>query len=85
MSKKKVYPDDDGHIIAPMNVEGMPWHQKTASQDIPDGVETKGPPLNRGETWRYTLHAMGAALLIALVFVAAGALFILFSQYVWLK
>ena len=25
MAKKKVYDDDDGRVIANMNVDGMPW------------------------------------------------------------
>ena len=26
---KRIYDDDDGRVISPMNVDGMPWHGKT--------------------------------------------------------
>ena len=26
--EKRAYEDDDGRVIAPMNVEGMPWYRK---------------------------------------------------------
>ena len=26
--KRKQYDDDDGRVIAPMNVDGMPWHDR---------------------------------------------------------
>ncbi len=37
--KKKQYDDDDGRVIAPMNVDGMPWY-------VPDNrikSDTKAP------------------------------------------
>lgn len=46
--KKKRYDDDDGRVIAKMNVEGMPWyspgHTRTLSeQEREDEEDTKKP------------------------------------------
>ena len=29
--KKKEYDDDDGRVISPMNVDGMPWYTEKKS------------------------------------------------------
>ena len=43
--KKKIYPDDDGHTICNMNVEGMPWYEseqvKTNRQSLKEDAPTK--------------------------------------------
>ena len=33
--KKRTYEDDDGRVIASMNVDGMPWYQRSSSQKLP--------------------------------------------------
>ena len=86
---KKRYDDDDGRVIAPMNVDGMPWHRK----DISD--RTDRLPEGNGEQDQITLtdsekRAMAggvfaAALLVAGIFVLAGLLFILFCVFVWFR
>ena len=86
MAKNKKKPSfiDDGRTIADMNVEGMPWYS-----------EQKNKPENRGEndftdlTFKEKRAMMrgnlGAALLIAALFLLVFFLFILFCSYVWLK
>ncbi|MCE5343235.1 MAG: hypothetical protein LLF96_06580 [Eubacteriales bacterium] len=76
---RKPDPGDDGRIIAPMNVDGMPWH--TTEKTEP---EAKAPaePMTRREMHRYMFSAVGAGLLIVLVFGLAGAAFILFLTQV---
>ena len=43
--KKKIYPDDDGHTICNMNVEGMPWYEseqvKKNRQSLKEDAPTK--------------------------------------------
>lgn len=90
MSKKPKNRDwDDGSTIADMNVEGMPWNskRKTRAPRTPQLPKTgpAEPPLTRKETWGLVINALGAALLIGLVFVVVVFLFILFCIYVWFK
>ena len=83
-NKKKPSFVDDGRTIANMNVEGMPWYS-----------EPKNKPENKGEndftdlTFKEKRAMMrgflGAALLIAALFLLVFFLFILFCSYVWLK
>lgn len=77
--KPKQYDDDDGHTIADMNVEGMPWYvDRKERRD--DGTEK--PKL----TWRESLAMMGgvlkATLLVGLLLFGLIALFILLCDYV---
>lgn len=86
MAKNKKKPSfvDDGRTIADMNVEGMPWYS-----------EQKNKPENKGEndftdlTFKEKRAMMrgilGAALLIAALFLLVFFMFILFCSYVWLK
>jgi len=79
---KKIYDDDDGRVISPMNIDGMPWYIKSK----PLGSSgSKQPPLTRKETLVLILNGALAGLTIALVLGALGALFILFLTNVWLR
>ena len=43
--KQRPVEDDDGHVIAPMNVEGMPWYPpKVEKRTLPPKYETKKLP-----------------------------------------
>ena len=72
--EKRVYDDDDGRVIAPMNVDGMPWYRR----DVPG--ETKGdkpePKFDKEQTRHIILGTLKAALLIAFAFLAGIALVI---------
>lgn len=71
---------DDGRVIAPMNVEGMPWHTKAPVQS------SQGTAQLEKRQFRYALWgAMGAALTVAGVLSAGIILFVLFSTKVWLR
>lgn len=72
---------DDGHTVAPMNVEGMPWY--TAKEPLPHNPDAE--PLTGRNLWRYAFSAVGAGLLIVLVFGVAGAVFIWFCTNVWFR
>ncbi len=78
--KKPEIEEDDGRVIADMNVEGMPWYRKDAKP-----VDPKRQPLDLtpGETWAAVRGMLKAALLVAGVFIAVFFLFILFCVLVW--
>lgn len=78
----KVYDDDDGRVIANMNVEGMPGYhperkdRKASSEEL---------DLTREEKRALTGGMLKAAFLVVGVIVAAYLLFILFCLFIWLK
>lgn len=91
MSKEqRKYDDDDGRVIADMNVEGMPWHDRSVrrekraerraerSESVRQGVR-----LTRSEARRYTFYAVLAGLTVALIFSAVWILLTLFMTQVW--
>ena len=82
MKRRSELPGDDGHSVANMNVEGMPWH---TGQSAPTDDNPREFPLDRRETRAFIWGALGAALLIAMVFIAGAAAFILFCTRVWFK
>ena len=90
MTKKPKNRDwDDGSTIADMNVEGMPWNSKRKPKakrapQLPKAGPAE-PPLTRREAWSLVINALGAALLIGLIFAFVVFLFILFCIYVWFK
>ncbi len=74
--------EDDGRRIANMNIEGMPWYTKEISEEerIRRAME---PTLNGRETRKLIFSALGASLLVGLVFIIGLALFVCFCLYVW--
>ena len=76
---------DDGHTIANMNVEGMPWYRPERPDLPPAG--SKGPTdgLTPRQARMYTLSALKAGLLVALVFILGMVLFVAFCVYVWFR
>ena len=86
--KKKLYDDDDGRVISPMNVDGMPWSAN--NNGIPSNTEDTEPRGEQLELTHEERRAMmsgvfAAALLVAGIFVVVGFLFVLFCIFVWLK
>ena len=77
-------PEDTGESFADMNVEGMPWHERSVLKGEDD--ETKQHYLMSVEERRaYILAAVASAVGIMSIFAVAFAAFILFAQYIWLK
>jgi len=87
--RTKLPDDDDGRTIAPMNVDGMPWHtpppEPDAAGDAKPKAGRKPDPLPGRVLRRFMLSAVGAGLLITLLFCAVGALFIVFCTQVWFR
>ena len=89
---KKVYDDDDGRVISPMNVDGMPWNHGGIANHDAKHTEREKPMLDENEielTPQEKRARMGgvfaAAFLVAGAFLLAGFLFILFCVLVWFR
>lgn len=84
--KKRTYGDDDGRVIASMNVDGMPWYQRSSSQKLPVRNDSSHfEDLTKEETREIIKGALKASLLIAGIFIFAMFLFILFCIFVWFR
>ena len=82
--QRKQYDDDDGRVIASMNVDGMPWYQRSQRFERNKREQASDfSDLTKEESREIVKGAMKAALLIAGVFILAMLLFILFCLYVW--
>lgn len=78
---KKQYADDDGHVIANMNVEGMPWY----SEGKPFTAEGGGSSLDRRQT-RYAIWgALKASLLVGLVLSLGLVALVLITLKFWVR
>ena len=74
---------DDGHVIADMNVDGMPWY--APEEDKPFPGYTPGSLLDKRQTRFAMWGALKAALLVTAGFSAGIILFVLFCVHVWFK
>ena len=84
--KRKQYDDDDGRVIANMNVDGMPWFMSDALKHRRNtDAEGEQLDLTKEESRELVKGAVKAGLLIAAIFVFAALLFILFCVYVWFR
>ena len=80
--KKREYDDDDGHVIANMNVEGMPWYRKEQPWDEKNSQRR----YDKAQTRSILLGTLKAALRIAGAFLGEFAVFILILCVVaWLR
>ena len=91
--KKKKYDDDDGRQVADMSdlnvsVFGFNSRRKATRRkgiEKPENTTADFQPLTKEETRWMMFRATGMSLLIALVFIAGAALFILFCILIWFK
>ena len=81
----KQYEDDDGRVIASMDVEGMPWHGKRSRASAAAPRANHGDQLTASETRRAMWNAVLAGLAVAGVFSLTMVLFVLFCIYVWFR
>ena len=82
--------EDDGHVIANMDVDGMPYtfrRGKRRNYDAFGKVKQKSDPidLTRMEKRAIAWGAASAYLLVLGVFVVVFGLFLLFASKVWLN
>ena len=95
MARKKDDFEDDGRVVANMNVDGMPWHMGDVRGEAAeaDPALNPDPEANRAElsklgkkqTLFLILGVLGAAMAVAAVFALGYLAFILFAQYVWFR
>lgn len=94
MSKRKEKFEDDGRVIANMNVDGMPWHggfsrrnsaEESLSDEQVEHNRAEMSKLSKKQTLYMVLGVLGAALAVAAIFAIGYLLFILFAQFVWFR
>jgi hypothetical protein len=85
MLKKKptLDPDDDGRVIAPMNVDGMPWY--TGGQTDDETASEPPAPLTFRENLAFLSGVLKASLLVTFVFIGALFAFVLFCVNIWFE
>ena len=81
--QKKTIPGDDGSVIAPMNVEGMPWYVPKKGHGPSHGDASEPIVLTRREQIAFTWGVLKAALLVSLAFIGGLLAFILFCTEIW--
>lgn len=88
MKQRKGF-EDDGRVIANMNIEGTPWYVAEENKDrASEKVHTTATPTTtptRKETFHLITGALTAGLMIGFVFILAFLVFILFCTKIWLK
>lgn len=88
MLKQNQYEDDDGRVICDMNVPGMPWYDRSVRREK-RAARVSGfssaVQMTKSEIRRFTWNAILAGLMIAGVYAAVWALFILFATKIWLR
>ena len=87
MAKKKTYDDDDGRVIANMNVDGMPWSMNDvlSRRKKSDEKLQSSSDFSDVDTREIIKGTVKAGLVIAGVFLTGAALFILFCLYIWFR
>ena len=86
MTRNKRLPEgDDGHVIADMNVDGMPWYSPEKENPTPRNANIPHDTLDKRQSRYATWGALKAALLVCAVFSAGIILFVLFCLHVWFK
>ena len=84
---------DDGRVVAPMNVEGMPWYTPGKETRAIRGGDDAGAgdgagftvKLTRRENIAFTFGVLKAVLLVTVVFIGSLFLFILFCTNIWFR
>lgn len=77
MSKSNKKNDDDGRVIAPMNVEGMPWYDRRKPKSHAEASGKKAPePISSEDTRRIIFRVYFVMLPIILLFFGVFALVI---------
>lgn len=86
--KPKEYDDDDGRVIANMDVEGMQHHDRRVRREKRADQAQKGDEvtkMTKSEARRFTFYAVLAGLTIVLVFAVVWILLTLFATQVWFR
>lgn len=77
MSKKDKKYEDDGRVVAPMNVDGMPWYDSKKPKSHAESAGKKAPePISSEDTRRIIVRVYLVMLPIIVLFFGAFALVI---------
>ena len=82
---KKSFRGDDGRVIAPMNIDGMPWYVPKLGGEASAEESPEPLVLTPREQLAFTWGVLKAALLVALVFIGGLLAFILFCTEIWFR
>ncbi len=93
MAQKMQYEDDDGRVIADMNVAGAPWHDKAANfvdrqareAERKKTMQEYNERMSAADARRYTFYALLAGLALTAALAIVWALLILFMTQVWFR
>ena len=98
MGKKRIDASDDGRVVAPMNVDGMPWYmsrrapagrtQETIPGQAPrEAGDSAGSPeeMTRRESMAFAFGVLKAVLLVAIALIGGYFAFIWFCVNIWLR
>jgi len=79
MSRKDVYEEDDGKVVSPMNLEGMPWYQRKLPGSGGGGshLPAQSEKMTNAEKWAFFTGVFKATMLVSLAFGGGLGLFIL--------
>ena len=83
--KRKEYDDDDGRVISPMNVDGMPWYVRNRPDKFDSSDSKEKVELTKEEQRAFFGGVFKATVLIAGVYLIVFTLFILFCVYIWFR
>jgi hypothetical protein len=84
--RSKQYDDDDGRVIANMNVEGTPLYDKQLRREKAGSRKhAQSGQMTRSEARQYTWYSMLAALAIVATFSVTWILFVLFCTEIWFR
>ena len=83
--KPRLPEGDDGHTIANMNVEGMPWYKPERTDLPPENPNAPKDGLTRRQRRMYTASALKAGLLVAGVMCLGMVAFVAFCVFVWFR
>lgn len=92
-NQKRQYDDDDGRVVADMDVAGTPWHDRTVSfaekqareLDRKQRAETYGERMSGSDARRYTFYALLAGLALTAAMAVVWILLALFMTQVWFR
>ena len=85
MRRKRGADFDDGRVIAPMNIDGMPWYSAKVEQRGETAGSAAPVKLTFRENMAFAFGVLKAVLLIAVVFIGVMFAFILFCTNVWFR
>ena len=74
---------DDGHVIANMNIEGMPGYIKDRDKYRDQKRRVEQMNLTRKEKWSIIIAAYSVVIPFALIIFGVLALAMLLMQYFW--